>query len=113
MIQDRSELTIPRLLTEREVADLLRVRPSTVRAERIRGKLGFLTIGARIFYAPEQLSEYLERQAVPPCATNESSTQDKSESTGSASIQSETTPATPGAAHGTTAALDRHVVSAL
>ena len=104
---------LPQLLTEHEAAAVLRVKSSTVRAERLRSKLGFVRIGARIFYTPEQLAEYLERQTVPACASNETTTQVRSENTGSASIQSEAASATPGAAHGTTAVLDRHVVSAL
>jgi len=54
-----------RLLSECEVADLLRVKPCTVRNERVRGKLGFIRIGARIFYTPEQVTEYLENQTMP------------------------------------------------
>jgi hypothetical protein len=46
-------------LDERETAAFLRVSPSTVRNERIRGKLGFTAIGARIFYTRTQIADYL------------------------------------------------------
>jgi NADH/NAD ratio-sensing transcriptional regulator Rex len=52
------------LLSEKEVAEQLRVKPCTVRNERVRGRLGFVRIGARIFYLPEQVEEYVERQKV-------------------------------------------------
>jgi hypothetical protein len=113
MNEARDRITLPQLLTEREAAAALRVKPPTVRAERVRGKLGFVRIGARIFYTPEQLSQYLERQAVLACASNETNTQARSASIGSAKSPTETAPMTPGAAPGTTTALDKRVVSAL
>jgi integrase len=72
-------------LDERETAAFLRVSPSTVRNERIRGKLGFTFIGARIFYTRTQIADYLRRQTVPPCANGpQSNDPDKLENTGSA-----------------------------
>lgn len=61
---------LPDLLDERRVADLLHVRPCTVRNERQRGKLGFIHIGARIFYTTALIAEYLQRQEVTACAGN-------------------------------------------
>src|SRR5487761_392381 len=104
---------LPRLLNEREAAILLRVKPATVRAERIRGKIGYTRIGARIFYTHQQIVAYVERQAVSACASDVSSTLVKSETIGSAESLAATAPTTPGAAHGTMSALDRHAVSAL
>ena len=49
------------LLNAGEVATLLRVKPCTVRNERLRGKLAFVQIGAHIFYTAAQVAEYLER----------------------------------------------------
>lgn len=50
------------LLDEREAATLLRTRRCTVRNERVRGKLGFVHVGRRILYTPEQLREYLQNR---------------------------------------------------
>ena len=105
------------LLTEQEVAARLRVKSATIRAERLRGKLGYTRVGARIFYTPEQIAEqiaeYLERQSVPACADNPTSTSAKSAAIGSARSRDETAPRTRGAAPGTTTAHDRLAVSAL
>jgi hypothetical protein len=103
---------LPELLTEREAAVRLRVKPSTVRAERVRGKLGFVRIGARIFYMSEQLSEYLKQQTIQPCPSSKIA-QVKSEATGSAENRDETASKGPGAAPGMTSAPARRAVSAL
>jgi hypothetical protein len=103
---------IPELLDEREAAHLLRVKPCTVRNERVRGKLGFTPVGARIFYSVEQINEYLEKQKVAAC-TNENRSRAKWENSGSAKSRGETVRGTRGAGRGTTTALDRHAVSAL
>ncbi len=34
-----------------------------MRGERVRGRLGYIRIGVRIFYTPELIAEYLERDA--------------------------------------------------
>ena len=60
----RDAVMTVQLLSETEVAEQLRVRPCTVRNERVRGRLGFVRIGARIFYTPEQVTEYVEGQKV-------------------------------------------------
>src|SRR6185437_6588126 len=102
------------LLNDREAAKLLRVKPCTVRNERIRGKLAFVQIGARIFYTADQIAEYLERQKVSACeSVRPSPSPVRSEPTGSARSRDAKPKTTPGAALGTTAALDRHAVSAL
>src|ERR1041384_2568136 len=103
---------LPRLMTEQEVAVLLRVKASTVRAERIRGKLGFVRIGARIFYTSDQLDKYLEQQTIPACQGNQTDLA-RSEVTGSARSLDGTAPTSPGAAPGTTSAHARRAVSAL
>jgi hypothetical protein len=59
------------LLTEQEVADLLRVKPCTVRNERVRGRLGFVRVGARIFYTPEQVMAYVQQQKVGACRASD------------------------------------------
>ena len=109
---DAEKLGIPQLLTEREAAQLLRVKSPTIRAERIRGTLGFVRIGGRIFYTPRQLTEYLERQTVPAYRINETA-QVRSEATGSARSRDETAPTNTTAAPGTTSAHARRAVSAL
>ena len=55
------------LLNDREAARVLRVRPCTVRNERLRGKLGYIRVGGRIFYTREQITEYLDQQRVAAC----------------------------------------------
>src|SRR6185437_1543962 len=102
------------LLNDREAAELLRVKPCTVRNERIRGKLAFVQIGARIFYTADQIAQYLERQKVSACeSVRPSPSPDKSEPTGSARSRYAPPMTMSGAALGTTAGLDRHAVSAL
>jgi hypothetical protein len=56
------------LLDEREAATLLRVKPATVRAERIRGKLAILRSARGSFL--HAAADYLERQSVPPCESS-------------------------------------------
>lgn len=100
------------LLDGREVATLLRVKPCTVRNERGRGKIGFVRVGARIFYTLEQVQEYYERQKVKPCAS-QNLNWDKLEITGSVRNRGENAKSILGAELGTTSNLDRRVVSAL
>ena len=104
---------IAELLNEREAAILLRVKSATIRAERIRGRIAYTRIGARIFYTHQQISDYLERQSVPACANNVSNVQVKSGATGSVKSPVETLPKTHGAELGTTQSLDRQLVSVL
>jgi hypothetical protein len=105
-------MMIPQLLDEREAAQLLRVKPCTVRNERVRGKLGFTPVGARIFYSIDQINEYLETQKVTACA-NVSQNRAKSGITGSPKNLTAKGKTMRGAAHGTMQNLDRSVVSAL
>ena len=55
----------------RQAAELLHVKACTVRNERLRGKLGFVNVGVRIFYTPQHIADYLQRQQVTPCAENQ------------------------------------------
>lgn len=48
MSEPVNEDGLPQLLTEREAAAFLRVKAPTVRAERVKRRLGFVRIGARI-----------------------------------------------------------------
>lgn len=100
----------PALLTEPEVARLLRVKPCTVRNERVRKRLGFTPVGARIFYSSDQLKEYIENQQVKACA-DKNPDPAKSESIGSAKSQDALDQTIRGARR--TTKIDRHVVSAL
>jgi hypothetical protein len=93
----------PVLLNDREAAELLRVKPCTVRNERVRKKLSFIRVGRRIFYSPEQIAAYVERQKVEACA-NANENQDKL-----AAGQ----PTRGVAPRGTTPKIDKHIVSAL
>lgn len=56
----------PKLYTEAEAAQFLRVRPCTVRNERVRGNLGYILVGRRVFYMHEHLVAYLEARQVAP-----------------------------------------------
>src|SRR6185437_1136705 len=47
------------LLDEREVAKLLRISRYTVRNERLRGKIGYVQVGSKIFYDQSQVADYL------------------------------------------------------
>jgi hypothetical protein len=105
--------SVPRLMNERETANLLRVKSATVRAERIKGLLGYTRVGARIFYTYLQIADYLERQSVAPCDRTTSSAQDKSVGTGLARSRDMIERRSHGAELGTTIKLDRRAVSAL
>src|SRR5688572_26695843 len=88
---------LPALLDGKDAARLLHVRPSLVRAERLRGRLAYVRIGARIFYTPQLLADYLERQTVPACPNSETA-QVRSEATGSARSPGEVGSTKPGTA---------------
>jgi len=110
---ERSALQFPSLLDEREAAKVLRVKPATVRAERMRGNLGYTKIGPRIFYTHQQIADYLQRQTVPACVSNPSNALAKSEATGSAKSRDKTVQTEAGAGPGMTNERDKHAVSAL
>src|SRR5258708_38802091 len=84
IVSPRAESQLPSwsLLDEREAATLLRVTPATVRNERVRGKLGFTRVGARIFYTDWQIADYLEQHTVTPCVRQPNSAPARSESIG-------------------------------
>lgn len=81
MILNAPEL--PRLMPEVEFAQYLGVSLHTVRRERWRGNLGYLRIGARIFYTAQHAIDYFTRQQVPPCNLETPTTSVKSAATGS------------------------------
>ena len=109
----RADTSPPMLLNEGEAAEFLRVKKSTVRTERIRQKLGYTRIGHRIFYRPEQLQLYIERQSVSAWVSNPPNVLDKSAPIGSAKSRAKTETMRLGTGRGTTPALDKHAVSAL
>lgn len=74
---------LPRRLTEQQAAVELLVSVDTIRRERRRGKLGYLRIGRRIFITEDHLRDYLQRQSVIPCPSENAMS--KSVATGSAS----------------------------
>lgn len=96
-------LSISRLLSEDQVAELLDVSVDTVRRERKRGNLGFTRIGGRIRYTDDQVAAYLRRGRVDPCQETEKTDADRSENSGSHSGQT----AQCGAEPGSTPAVDR------
>src|SRR5437764_185391 len=95
---------IPALLDENQAAEILRVKPCTVRNERVRGKLGFTKVGKRIFYTAEQLTRYLQIQSVEACVSETaipSQSPARSVPTGSARSPAAMAPPMRGAARGT------------
>jgi hypothetical protein len=103
---------VPPLLDEREAASLLRVKPSTVRAERIRGKLGLYS-NRRAHLLHPAADRGLSRTTVGP-AMRKQSIQHPGQ-IGDYSVRSHVAIARTirGAEPGMTTALDRHAVSAL
>lgn len=95
--------SLPRLLSENEVAEVLGCSPDTVRRERKRRRLGFTKVGGRIRYAEDQVVAYLDSQREDPC------TIDKTGSAKSAGIGSASgTIPYDGVGLGSTPKLDRH-----
>jgi hypothetical protein len=54
------------LISEREVAKKLNIKPCMLRTERLRGAIGFIKIGSRYFYTHEQIEEYLRSKTIRP-----------------------------------------------
>lgn len=108
------QLELPDLLSVRQAAEILHVKPCTVRNERLRGKLGFVKIGMRIFYTRRNIVDYLERQQVTPCAENQTEPDSVSSGTiGSARIQPAPRRPTHGAEHGTIPEASKRAARAL
>lgn len=53
--------SMPRLYSDAEAADRLGISVATVRRLRVRGELGYLAIGRRVFVTEDQLKELLRR----------------------------------------------------
>jgi hypothetical protein len=53
------ELETPMLLTERQVAEQLHVKPCTVRNERLRGTISYVRIAYRFYYTQEYIDDYI------------------------------------------------------
>jgi excisionase family DNA binding protein len=110
---------LPDLLTDKDVARLLRVSTMTVRNERQRGRLGFVRVGGRIFFTAELVEAYIQDNTVRPCPENRdippepSRDSARSANSGSARSLDGTTPPTPGAAPGMIDPAVRHATSAL
>jgi len=99
---------LPRLLNVHRAAELVGVKPCTIRQERLRGRLGFIKIGARIFYTEELLKEYIEQQKVTACACDPTAqSRVKSGITGSAKDPAARAPKMRGTAPGTIKEADR------
>lgn len=112
MIDTDSEHMPEALMTERDVARLLKVKPCTVRNERYRKKIDYTPIGAQIRYSKRQVEEYLERQTVKACVDNNQNPV-RSENIGLARSPDEKASKMLGAGHGMTQLLDKHAVSVL
>src|SRR6185437_7850899 len=101
------------LLDEREVAKLLRISRYTVRNERLRGKIGYVQVGSKIFYDQSQVADYLRAWKVPPWLNPPKTGPDKSETTGSPSVQRETPKRTRGVGRGSIQLHDKQAVQVL
>jgi excisionase family DNA binding protein len=53
--------SLPRLYSDAEAADRLGISVATVRRLRVRGELGHLAIGRRVFVTEDQLKDLLRR----------------------------------------------------
>ena len=58
------ELDTAMLLTERQVAEQLHIKPCTVRNERLRGAISYVRIGCRYYYTQEQVDGYIREHTV-------------------------------------------------
>lgn len=58
---------LPQRLTEQQAADELGVSLSFLRQERKSGKIGYVAIGRRIYYLPEQIAGYFNERKYDPC----------------------------------------------
>lgn len=88
------------ILTEAETAHQLRRSVGTIRRQRRKGLIGYLKIGARVFYTQAQIDTYLESRTIEPCIKTNTS---KSGAIGSRGGQT----VTLGAEHGSTLAPDK------
>lgn len=79
------------LLTEEQVATMLRCSVKTVRRERERKRLGFVKLGGRVFVAPDQVEAYIRNSRIDPCPNKN----DSEKSTGSGSPGTQPTRAVP------------------
>jgi excisionase family DNA binding protein len=111
-LEINTELIGSGLLTEQEAAKILRVRPCTVANLRKDRLLGFLMVGRQVRYSMKHLNEYLQNQETKACESN-SPNLDRLAIIGSAKSPAEMGRPIHGAARGTIADPDRHVVSAL
>jgi hypothetical protein len=58
-----------RVYTEEEAADILRLKPHTLKATRQRGEISFSRIvKKRVRYTQDDLNEYLQRRHIPATA---------------------------------------------
>lgn len=48
------------LLTTKQVAERLRVSPSTVNSLRRQGKIKYVQIGRKVMYTPDSISEFID-----------------------------------------------------
>lgn len=60
-----TDIDLSNILTEREVAKLLRISPSGVRNLRISGLLGHIRAGKRVLYTRSHVEEFLRRHECP------------------------------------------------
>lgn len=57
------------LFSEHEVAERLRIKPSSLRNERLHGAISFVKIRRRYFYTEEQIAEYIKSKTVAASLT--------------------------------------------
>ena len=97
-------LSLPRLLTDEDVAAALGCSTQTVKRERRRGRLGYTRVGGRIRYTEAQITAYLQDRRKEPSCESEKTGSARSATIGLAGDQT----APRGAAPGSIQEHDRH-----
>ena len=100
-------LSLPRLLTDQDVAETLDCSPQTVKRERQRGRLAFIRIGGRIRYTEQQVAAYLQDRE-ESCKVEKAA---RARSATIGSVSGQTAPC--GAAPGSITEHDRHAAHRL
>ena len=58
-MSNTNPLVAPKLLTGKEVTEMLRMSPNTLRQLRKDGKIAYVNFGREFFYTPEAVQEFI------------------------------------------------------
>ena len=64
-LEEFAKLETAMLSSERQVAERLRIKPCTLRNERLQGAISFVKIRCRYYYTDEQIKEYILSKTIP------------------------------------------------